>query len=211
MGRKILDLVGKQYGRLTVLEYSCRNTRGKSMWKCQCECGNTCEVLGTRLRSGHTKSCGCYNHEITKEKSTTHGMSNSRLYNIWKVMLKRCNYKNGTNYRNYGAKGIRVCEEWYSFEKFRDWAIDNGYSDELTIDRINNGGNYTPENCRWVDMKTQARNTSRNLLLTFRGETHCLMEWAEIVGINYRTLQGRILRYGWSIDRALSTPIDVRG
>lgn len=211
MGRKTLDLVGKRFGRLTVVEYDSCNQHGKSMWNCRCECGNTCLVRGTRLTSGHTKSCGCYSQDITKVRATTHGLSNTRLYNIWRVMRKRCDYENGANYKHYGAKGIRVCAEWYNFENFRDWAITNGYEDGLTIDRIDNNGNYTPENCRWVDMKAQSRNTSRNKLITFRGETHCMQDWADILGINYRTIQQRINVYGWSAERALTTPIGNNG
>ena len=211
MGRTILDLVGKKYGRLVVIEYAYRNPRGKSMWKCKCDCGNTKVVLGTHLTSGHTTSCGCYNEEVIKGRNTTHGMSNTRLYNIWRVMLKRCNYENATNYEHYGAKGIRVCKEWYDFETFRKWAMSHNYSDKLTIDRVDNNGDYSPENCRWVDMKTQLRNTTRNKLITFRGETHCMKDWSDILGINYRTLQQRINTYGWSIEKAITTPISHRG
>lgn len=211
MGRKALDLVGKRFGRLTVVAYDSCHPHGKSMWQCRCECGNICVVRGTRLTSGHTKSCGCYSQDITKARVTTHGLSNTRLYNIWRVMRKRCDYENGANYKNYGAKGIRVCEEWYNFENFRDWAITNGYEECLTIDRIDNNGDYTPENCRWVDMKAQSRNTSRNKVITFRGETHCMKDWADILGINYRTIQHRINVYGWSVERAFTAPIGNNG
>lgn len=211
MGRKQLDLVGKTYGRLTVLEYAYRNSRGKSMWKCRCKCGKTSIVLGAHLTSGHTKSCGCYSTDATKGRFTTHGMTKTRLYNIWRVMLKRCDYGKATNYKNYGAKGIQVCLEWYDFKKFKEWSIGHGYADDLTIDRIDNNKGYAPENCRWVDMKAQGRNNCRNKCLTFRGETHCLMEWSEIMGINYRTLQNRINLYGWSIERAFTTPVHQKG
>lgn len=211
MGRKILDLVGKKYGRLTVIEYVSQNHRGKSMWKCQCDCGNTSVVLGTRLTSGHTKSCGCYSEDAIKSRVTTHGMSKTRLYNIWRGMLKRCGYEKATSYKNYGAKGIRVCEEWHDFEKFQKWAMVNGYSDDLTLDRADNRGDYTPENCRWVDMKTQLRNTSRNKFIMFRGETHCMQDWANILGMNYRTLQQRINTYKWSVERALTAPVGKNG
>lgn len=210
MGRKISDLIGKKYGRLTVIEYHGLNNRGKSMWKCRCECGNTSVVLGNRLTSGHTKSCGCYSVELTKDRFTTHGMSNTRLYQIWQGMLKRCNNEKSPIYKHYGERGIRVCDEWRGFEEFCNWAIHNGYSETLTLDRIDNNGNYSPNNCRWVDMKTQERNTSRNRYLTFRGETRCLMEWAEKLNINYRTLQDRICVRKWSIERAFLTPV-VKG
>lgn len=211
MGRKMLDIVGRKYGRLTVIEYAGQNHRGKSMWVCQCDCGKTSVVLGTHLTGGHTKSCGCYNEESTKSRVTTHGMSRTRLYNIWRGMLKRCNYEGATSYRNYGAKGISVCEEWCDYEKFKDWAISHGYSDHLTLDRIDNSGDYRPENCRWADVKTQMRNTSRNKVIQFRGETHCLQEWADILGMNYRTLQQRINTYGWTVERAFTSPAGNNG
>ena len=207
MGRKILDLIGKKYGRLNVVEYAGKNHRGKSMWECQCDCGNSRMVLGSRLTSGHTTSCGCYVAELTKERFTTHGMSKTRLFTIWQGVLKRCNNEVSKGYKYYGAKGIRICKEWHKFEPFRDWAINNGYSESLTLDRIDNDGNYCPDNCRWVDMRIQERNTSRNKYITFRGETRCLMEWAEKLNMNYRTLQYRICTSGWSIERAFSTPV----
>ena len=211
MGRKPLDLVGKIFGRLTVITYDSCDQHGKSMWRCRCECGNTCVVRGTRLTSGHTKSCGCYNRDTAKTRAMTHGLSSTRLYNIWRVMRKRCDYEDATSYKNYGAKGIRVCDEWHSFENFRDWAMTNGYEECLTIDRIDSNGDYTPKNCRWVDMKAQSRNTSRNKVITFRGETHCMADWADILGINYRTIQQRINVYGWSTERALTAPISNNG
>lgn len=211
MGRKILDLVGKKYGRLTVLEYGELDNRGKSIWKCRCECGSIGVFRGTHLISGHTTSCGCYNTDKIKERVTTHGMSKTRLYNVWKGMLKRCYYDNATGYEHYGEKGIRVCDEWFEFEKFREWANTNGYADDLTIDRIDNDKNYTPDNCRWVDMGAQLRNTSRNRFITFRNETHCMKEWAEKLGMNYSTLRQRLGVYGWSVERALTTPIGNNG
>ena len=211
MGRKSLDLIGKKFGRLTVVEFEGMNQRGKSTWRCQCECGNTCAIEGVKLTSGHTKSCGCYNKDSTKERFSTHGMTNTRLYNIWKGMLRRCNLTTEKGYKHYGGRGIRVCEEWYEFEKFRDWAMSHGYSDSLTIDRIDNNGNYTPDNCRWADVRTQLRNTSRNRFITFRGETHCMKDWADILGVNYRTLKQRINVYGWSVERAFTAPIGNNG
>ena len=211
MGRKKLNLIGERFGRLTVVEYDGISPNGKSMWRCQCECGSICVVRGSKLTSGHTKSCGCYNRDNVKERSSTHGMSRTRLYNIWRVMLKRCYYKNATNYESYGGRGVRVCDEWRDFVEFQKWALTHGYSDELTIDRISNDGDYTPENCRWVDMMVQSRNTSRNRVITFRGETHCMKDWSDILGINYQTLKQRINVYGWSIERALTAPIGSNG
>lgn len=211
MGRKLLDLTGEKFGRLTVVEHVGMNQRGKATWECRCECGNICTIEGVKLTSGHTKSCGCYNRDAAKERFLTHGMSKTRLYNIWRVMIKRCTYENAINYANYGARGIRVCDEWQGFEGFKKWALAHGYADNLTIDRIDNNGDYTPDNCRWVDMTTQLRNTSRNRLIMFRGETHCMKDWAEILGMNYRTLKQRINVYGWSVERAFTTPISNNG
>ncbi len=211
MGRKSLDLVGKKYGRLTVIGYVSKNQHGKTVWKCQCDCGNTAVIVGTHLTSGHTQSCGCYNADSSRVRVTTHGMSQTRLYNIWRGMLKRCEYEKATNYKNYGAKGITVCEAWHDFEIFREWAMSHGYLDSLTLDRVDNGGNYCPQNCRWVDMREQLRNTTRNKSITYRGETRCLQEWADILGLPYRTLQQRINTYGWSVEKAFTTPIGNNG
>ena len=175
------------------------------LWLCKCNCGNNTIIPTNKLTSGKTKSCGCLRKETAKPPIIVkHGMSYSRLYKVWKDMKGRCYKPTSKRFSAYGARGIKVCDEWLSFENFYKWSLSNGYSDDLTIDRINNDGNYEPSNCRWVTMKTQANNRRTNHLLTYKGETHTLKEWAEITGINYNTLVGRINRLGWSIEKTLN-------
>lgn len=158
------DITGKTFNRLTVIKYLHSDKHYNSYWLCECECGNETVVTANRLRSGHTKSCGCYMKERSKEecikRNFKHGLRKTRLYRIWCNMKERCNNTNHPDYKRwYGCRGITVCDEWRNdFKAFYDWSMANGYGDDLTIDRINNDGNYEPSNCRWVDAKTQANN-----------------------------------------------------
>jgi hypothetical protein len=144
---------------------------------------------------------------MCKERNTTHGKSGTTLYSIWKAMRKRCSNPNAPDFHNYGGRGIRVCEEWNDFEVFEKWALQNGFSEGLTIERLDVNGNYEPINCEWITRAAQARNTRYNDNITFNGETHCLSEWAEILGINRTTLWSRLYNHGWNIERALTTEV----
>lgn len=202
---KIIDLVGQRFGRLTVESFS--HMHVGAFWNCRCECGTSLTVSSNNLRRGNSKSCGCLSREITGSRFRRHGMSRTRLHRIWGGMLMRCSYEKNGNYDRYGGRGISVCQEWQSsFESFRDWAIANGYRDDLTIDRIDSNGNYEPGNCRWEPLAVQARNTSGNRRITHNGETRCLAEWAEITGLKAATIRNRIEVLGWSIERALLEP-----
>lgn len=170
---KFIDLSGKKIGRLTVtkkVEYR-DSHRPRIKWHCVCDCGNELDVFSYNLTSGHTKSCGCLNGEMTTERNTAiftkHSEANSRLYNIWHSMKSRCNNPNRKDYHLYGERGIKVCEEWEkSYPAFRDWAIENGYDEnapfgQCTIDRIDNEKGYSPDNCRWITNEEQQKNKRR--------------------------------------------------
>lgn len=131
--------------------------------------------------------------------------SKLRLYHIWSSMKQRCNREAAISYKYYGAKGVKVTDEWYDYNVFREWALKNGYAEDLTLDRIDSNGDYCPENCRWTTRKVQQRNTSYNAVFTFNGETHCMREWSEITGISYDALQHRYHR-NWDVERMLTTP-----
>lgn len=207
-----LRLEGMRFGRLSVIKKGTNTPTGKSRWICICDCGNECVVTGSDLASGHTKSCGCgrVDRLVKAAYSTTHGESKTRLYHIWYSMRQRCYYIKHKSYREYGGRGITVCDEWRdSFEAFRDWALSHGYSDTLTIDRINNDGNYCPENCRWVNTKQQVRNRRNTRTITYRGQIKSIAEWSEITGISAPAIIQRI-NAGWSPERTLETPYKER-
>lgn len=202
-------MIGKKFGRLTVLsECEKRAKNGKIRYKCQCDCGNITEVMGENLRRGITKSCGCLLKEITSKRSITHGKTNTRIYAIWYHMKARCYNSNEHRYKDYGRRGINICDEWKdNFKAFYDWSMLNGYNDTLTIDRIDVDGNYEPNNCRWLTLKQQQENKRNSIKFTYNGETHCLREWCNILNINYKTVHKRIHVHKWDIEKALFTPI----
>ena len=210
---KFEDLTGRVYGRLTVIERVENDKWKQARWKCLCECGNYTVAVTSELNRGNVRSCGCLNREISKRVNSKHGFKYTRLYKIWGSMKKRCYNPNSPNYKYYGAKGIKICDEWKNdFKVFHDWAFANGYDEnaeygKCTIDRIDVNGNYEPSNCRWIDVKSQERNRGNNNFITYNNETHCISEWAEILGINYITLHQRICKYNWSIERAFTTSV----
>ncbi len=192
----IHDLTGKQFGRLAVLgrgsDYIQKNGRHRVMWSCRCDCGNIVDILGENLRKGASQSCGCYRHDKLSEIKSTHHETNTKLYGVWCSIKARCYNRNSKPYKSYGGRGIIMCDEWRdSYEKFREWAVSSGYSSKLSIDRIDNNGPYSPDNCRWVDMRTQANNRRSNVYLTLCGETHNITEWAKIIDINPKVLFSR--------------------
>lgn len=156
---KINDLTGKKFGKLTIIKYYGSNKNGRALWLCKCECGNYKIILGNSLLSKSTLSCGCYNKESASKRFTKHNFSNTKLYKVWQGMKTRCYNPKFIYYRNYGGRGITICDEWLNnFKNFYNWAINNGYKEGLTIDRINNDGIYEPSNCRWITRAEQNRN-----------------------------------------------------
>lgn len=192
------DLTGQVYGRLKVIEVDEVLSTKRTFWVCECICGNKKTVRSDSLQDGSVKSCGCLKKEQDRknlEANHSHKMSKTRIYQELQGVKARCLNNNNKRYENYGGRGIKICDEWMqSFESFRDWSFENGYSDTLTIDRINNDGNYEPGNCRWVDNKTQCNNRGSNIIIKYKDENLTMMQVSEITGINYAVLNSRYIR-----------------
>lgn len=190
---KVLDLVGKKFGRLTVQERYINDNKGGARWCCSCDCGNFTIVRTYHLTSGKIRSCGCIKKEMLSNRKDAHHKTGTKLYRIWAGIKQRCFNSNHKNYSRYKGRGITVCNEWKNdFLSFYNWSLKNGYKDGLTIERINNDGNYCPENCRWSTRKEQANNTSRNRFIFYNGEIHTVSEWSKKFGIKYKILEYRI-------------------
>lgn len=203
----VKDMTGQRFGMLVVVCRAENTQSGRATWRCRCDCGKEVVVRGGNLRSGGTKSCGCYKVACLNRSKTTHHGSNTRLYRIWSNMKDRCYRPANDRYRDYGGRGIGVCEAWRaSFEAFRDWAVSSGYRDNLTIDRKDNDLGYSPENCRWTNRAAQNNNTRRNRYVTYGDETHTVSEWARMRGLTETALRLRLNR-GWPLEAALTTPL----
>lgn len=201
-----LDLTGARFGRLTAVKPAGTGRYGRK-WECLCDCGETTIAIAGLLRAGQVISCGCAQRDaavIACKMRSTHGMTRTRIYTIWRAMKARCERPGSASYQGYGARGITVCREWsISFEAFRDWAMSNGYDDNLSIDRIDVDAGYYPENCRWATQAEQANNRRSNLVIAHGGLSLSLAGWAKKTGIKAGTISARIAA-GWSIERALS-------
>ena len=205
--------IGDKIGRWEVLSPAdpvIRNNKKIRRWLCRCECGTERVVRELSLKQETSKSCGCLHKEIASEacraNMTTHGMSNTRLYAIYKHMCNRCYRPTDSRYSLYGGRGITVCDEWLdSFEAFYNWSIKNGYNDSLSIDRKDFNGSYTPDNCRWANDYEQSNNRSCNKNYTYKDETHTISEWAKIFDMPYKKLWKRLEVLGWEISKALTT------
>lgn len=206
---RAVDISNMEFGRLTALGPTGRGNDGGILWHCRCICGKETIVTGAHLRSGHTTSCGCYQSDITTERSTSHGMSRTKEYQVWCSMNERCRNPNNKHYRDYGGRGIVVCDEWQNdFAAFRDHVGPMPF-DGATIDRVDNGSGYLPGNVKWSTQTEQARNRRNNTLLTYNGKTQCLSAWAEETGIHRSVIQTR-LKWGWDIDGTLTQPVRKR-
>lgn len=202
----LTEHTGQRFGRLLVLRVAHRDHELRYHWLCRCDCGKEVVKNGRLLRDGRTQSCGCYRKEKISEIKTTHGDSRtSRVYSIWNGMHARCYNPRNRSYKNYGGRGISVCERWHVYENFR---ADMGASHrgELSIDRYpDKNGNYEPSNCRWATHKQQSRNQRTNRLIPFMGETLNLSAWAERMNVPSERIRNR-LDSGWIVDRAMTEP-----
>lgn len=205
---KQLNLTGKRFGKLVAIKTAGKTKNGAYLWQCKCDCGNEIIANVGNLKNGHTKSCGCLRVDRCKTNFTKHGLEHTRLYGIWSDMRLRCYDEKNIAYHRYGGRGITICDEWKNDVKaFYDWATANGYKDSLTIDRIDNDGNYCPENCRWATVKEQASNRRSNILVTHNGKTQTMKKWANEVGTPYKVVWARMQKLGWSAERALTEPV----
>lgn len=206
---RVKDITGQTFGKLTVLAFSEIRPKLGAYWACHCECGRDTVHRGADLRQGRIISCGCHKAQRMREAATTHGLSHLPIFGRWCGMIQRCNDPNHVAYDRYGAKGITVCERWLSFENFY---ADMGEPPTAhhSIERRNGSLGYFKDNCYWATRSQQARNTSQNHLLTFRGKTQCVAAWADETGIKASVIRNRINRYGWTVDRALTTAVALR-
>lgn len=218
---KFIDLTGQQFGRLTVIKRAGTTKSKHTSWLCKCVCGKEVKVTIGSLQNGHTKSCGCLQKEIAIKNSykntffykngITKKPNYKRLSSIYNNMKNRCYYIKSIQYKNYGGRGIKVCAEWLDkekgFENFYNWAMQNGYREDLSIDRIDVNSNYEPNNCRWVTRIEQCNNKTTNHIIKYNGEYHTLSEWCKILNLNYKTVIQRINKSKWDIDKAFTYPV----
>jgi hypothetical protein len=198
---KFIDLTGQRFGKLVVLrrveDYIQPSGKPMVMWECQCDCMQKKVIAGTSLKSGKTTSCGCYGKEQRLKSNTKHGLSHSRLKRIYYNMKSRCYNSNTPKFKNHGGRGITVCDEWLGengFINFYNWSFQNGYSEKLTLDRIDNDGNYEPNNCKWSTYEEQNFNRRNNRLFTINEETRTAKEWCKLTNTNINTFWQRDLK-----------------
>ena len=185
MANPAIDMTGMKVGHLTVLSRAENTSQNKAQWLCRCDCGNYTVVSRRHLKNAGTNSCGCYAKEVARKTHTTHGMKKTRLYRIWSGMKDRCLNPNSRHWKHYGGRGIAVFDKWADdFSSFAKWSMDNGYSESLTLDRINNDAGYTPDNCRWATYKEQENNRRNNVRITINGVSKTVAEWSQETGVH---------------------------
>jgi hypothetical protein len=188
---KSLQIPGNKFNFLTLIEPAEIGAKCIVKWLCRCDCGKVKIISARNIKSGHAKSCGCLQKSTVKKLATKHSYSRTKLYNAWISMNQRCNNPRNPNYKNYGGRGIFICEEWLDFEIFKNWSLENGYSEILSIDRINNNSGYNPKNCRWTDRKTQNNNTRRTILTEVNGEILTISQIAKKYSLKHKTISER--------------------
>lgn len=203
-GARLIDKTGQEFGRLTVMRMAPKRGR-RVFWLCRCSCGQEREIVTDCLKPGGTESCGCFRVEVSRARMTTHGMRDSAEYSIWTNMRTRCGNPKNKAWADYGGRGIKICDRWLN--SFENFLADMGpRPDGMTLERKDNNGDYSPDNCVWATPLEQAGNKRNNLRLTLGNETHHVREWERRLGVNYGTLQARVYA-GWSDERVLTTPV----
>lgn len=197
--KRAYDYIGVRFGMLTALSVDVDVIK-RAIALCKCDCGKSKHIPLRNLIYKDTKSCGC----MRSSRFLTHGLRRTRLYGIWAGIINRCDNQRRQNYYLYGGRGIKVCDEWRSFEVFYKWAVSNGYNDSLSIDRKDTNGNYCPENCRWADDETQRNNKRSNVKITYNGKTLSLAQWSRETGIKYGTLWERHKILKWTPEKTLT-------
>ena len=207
---QINDLTGKKYGRLLVIGKA-DALNGHTRWLCKCDCGKECIVHSSSLKSGNTKSCGCYRIENAKKLYSGVRQNDKHLYAVWSGIKQRCRNSNNKSYCNYGGRGIKICDEWAdNYEPFYNWAMRSGYRSGLEIDRIDCNGDYCESNCRFVQRETQANNKRNVMLYTINGVTKTLPQWCREYNQDYYTVRQRVYKLGWNIEDALVLPKNTK-
>lgn len=211
---KRVEMVGKTFGRLTVVSEASKSANNGLRWHCSCECGATSVVAGTNLRNGNSTSCGCRSREVVRLRRTTHGQSKvgnvTPEYRTWTNVKSRCTNTNFIQFKDYGGRGITMHPAWAA--EFSVFLADMGPrpSKYHSIERIDNSRGYEPNNCRWANRREQANNRRSNLCLAYGGQVDTLANWARIVGVPLATLWARTQVYGWDSERAITTPVRPR-
>lgn len=203
---RFIDLTGLRFGKLVVLKENGKNLkRNVVLWECVCDCGNICTVAGIDMKRKLTTSCGCMSsRKIAGERNKTHGMAGTPLYGVWRSMRDRCKNPNNKSYKDYGGRGISVCEKWLTFEGFYE-DMGNSYAKGLTIERVDSSKGYNNDNCTWIPKSQQTLNRRNNCYFTYNGETLPLQTLCKKNNVTYSMVKKRIT-LGWSIERALETP-----
>lgn len=201
---RLIDISGEKFGLWTVIEKAGNTKGGGAVWTCRCACGSSKEVIGGDLRAGKSTSCGCASRARIGERARTHGGSGTRLYEIWKGMRARCQRQGHPQFPDYGGRGISICAEWQDFGSFRDWAEKNGYSDDLSIEREDVNGDYSPQNCVWADAAVQSANRRFTLK---RDDGVLWLHVARQNGIKEKTYHSRVYKQGWSHEKAATKPV----
>jgi hypothetical protein len=202
-GHRFVDITGQKFGRLTALSCVGMSEKRSALWLCQCDCGSTKVVPSYYLRSGDTRSCGCWQREGCNHRK--HGQYQTTVYKRWNSMITRCTRVANPQYRHYGGRGITVTPKWLDFNGFRE-DMEPSFTEGMSLDRIDNNQGYCKENCRWVPLSRQSRNKRNTIRINFKGQNLPLADVADILGMAYDTLETRIRR-GWSTERAVNTPV----